>query len=308
MKNLRLAILLGGGILGATGVLLACSSDDTVITDDAGTDAATPDTGIDSGADAADTGADVLIDAGLTFDSFIDQMGEAYCSSLTRCCFGDPNLAEGEPVDGGGAFDSGTYDKTTCINLARRVGWEGSLTNATAANDAGKQVVLDQARALDCVAKVKAVSCLLARTDFVAIRTACFNAIRGTGTAGSNCSTSIECAPGFFCSSTQKCEALRGENEPCGDFTTDNGIAEEACSWRGSGDTNRFCETYDDAGTAIEDAGAWVCRTALPNGSFCNNSAWCAEGMCSIEQFEYICKEPVTYFPREPDNCGQLVK
>lgn len=307
MKNLRLAILVGGGFLGATGILLACSSDDTVITDDAGTDGGgTPETGTeDSG---VDTGTDALVDAGLTFDSFIEKMGDAYCSALSRCCFGDPDLAEGAPIDGGAAFDGGTYDRATCINLARRVGWEGSLTNADVASDAGT-VVLDQAQALDCLAKVEAVSCTLSRADFVTIRSACFDALRGLGTADAPCSASVECASGFFCNgTTNKCEALRGENQPCGDFTTDNGVAEEACSWRGSGDTNRFCMTSDDAGTSIDDAGAWVCQNALPNGSFCNNSAWCAQGMCSIEQFEYICREPVTYFPREPGNCGQLVK
>ncbi len=310
--NHRYTLLLGLGFLTGAGVLIACSSDDAAITvtEDGGADGA-PDTGPSEAGPAPDAGAETgpPFDAGLTFDSFIDQLSDTYCGSLARCCFGDENLKEGAPIDGGGAFNSGVYNKTACTDANRKFGFEGSVFGAVEAADGGL-VTLDQQKALDCIAKVKALKCTLARAEYVAVRDACFGSVLGTGTAGSVCTRSIQCASGFFCNGqTKKCEALRAENAPCGDFTTDESLADEACSWRASGDTNRYCESYDEDGNAIEDAGAWVCKPGRANGAYCNTSAWCGNGMCSIADINSgTCTDPVTYFPRDPSNCGLLVK
>ena len=316
MNTLRLALLFSGGLALTAGVLLACGSDDTIVTgNDAGFDGGAPDTGDDdAGQTPSDAGTDAdarpLIDSGLSFESFTASLADAYCGSLSRCCFGSDTIKDGDPVDGGGAFDGGAFDRAQCVKFTRQVGFEASLNEAELANDAGT-VVLDQALALDCVAKVKALKCSLGRAEFVQVRDACFQAIRGSKTADAGCKSTIECGPGNFCNtSAQRCEGLRSVNDKCGDYA-DAGFGEEACSWRASGDTSRFCESYNQAGELLPRA-SWACKAALANGSSCNNSAWCANGMCSLAEvssaIEFICRDPVTYFPRDPTNCGSLVR
>jgi hypothetical protein len=323
MTPLRLVVSFATGLCAVAGVLLACSEETT--NTDSGNDSGTNDTGTtpnkdtgttepsdsgsDTGADTGpkDAGPDVLVDAAKPLiEKFMEDQAEAYCKSLSRCCFGDANLQNGQPVDGGGAFDSGTYDKAKCLAYTQKIGFEGSLYYVSDLSDAGG-VGIDTAAAADCIAKVTALKCQLGRTEFLQIRDTCFGALQGLRVANGDCKSSLQCAPGHFCKGG-KCEALRLADAGCGDFTTDIGVAEEACSWRGSGDTLRFCESYDQQGTELPVA-SWRCRPALPNGSACNNSAWCADGMCSLAAGpEYKCKDPVTYFPRDPQNCGDLVK
>ena len=120
----------------------------------------------------------------------------------------------------------------------------------------------------------------------------------------------IECAQGFFCKSpggdggTGTCQAARALGQTCGDFTADPTLADEACSWRSSGDTKRYCAFVADfdAGTT-KDAGDWKCANALPNGQGCYLSTWCAAGICDpndtsckaqLPYFEGACKQVVT--------------
>jgi hypothetical protein len=311
MRHFRFALVAVGSVLAAAGVLLACTSDDTVVTDDAGADTGTgPETGTtDSGVDAGEKDAepDVLVDAGLTFPTFREQLANSFCRSIARCCFGDSALAHDAGVDGG------FFDRDSCLSLARSAGFEGSnLFN----EDAGTPLVLNQAQALECVAKVDAIACQLGRAEFVAARSACFNAVRGTAVAGDACATGIDCVPGTFCNrTTSKCENLRGDDAGCGDFIDDTYRAEEACSWRGSGDTNRFCDSWDFAQQAPKPQAEWRCRPAVATGERCLSSPWCADGLCDDRndldnngENDYVCRSPITYFPRTPDFCDSLVK
>src|SRR6185295_13957029 len=97
MKHLRLLALTSCGLFAAYGGLVACS-DDTVITDtptEAGTDA--PDTGTDA---PPDTGADVDAGPPPSATQFAQNLAEAMCGSLSRCCYGAA-VDAGTPVDGG---------------------------------------------------------------------------------------------------------------------------------------------------------------------------------------------------------------
>ncbi len=310
MKNFRFAVVALGSSIAVAGVLLACTSDETIMTsNDAGTDTGTgPDsTTSDAGTDTGieDSGPDVLIDAGMTFETFREKFGDTYCKSVARCCFGDPNLGADAGVDGGGH-----YNQALCLQVSRSGGFEGSLLYN---EDAGTALILNQQQALDCLAKIEAISCTLGRNEFVAARAACFNAVRGTATIGAACTTGIDCVPGSFCNSTTaKCEALRPEDGGCGDFA--GGSPDEACSWRASGDTNRYCDSWDFAAGDFRPQDEWRCRAAQPNGSLCINSTACSEGLCDDRndvdgngETDFVCREPITYFPRTPDFCDSLL-
>lgn len=309
MKNFRFAVVALGSSLAVAGALLACTSDDTIVTpEDAGSDTGT-ETGTDAGTDtgADDASPDALIDAGLTFDSFRDKLADVYCKSVARCCFGDPNLAPDAAVDGGGH-----YNQELCLGGARSGGFEGSLLFN---EDAGTPLILNQAQALECIAKLEAISCSLGRAEFVAARAACFNAVRGTAAIGSACATGIDCVPGSFCNrATSKCEALRPLDGGCGDFSPSGGTADEACSWRGSGDTNRFCDSWDFDQAQLKPQAEWRCAESRPNGQLCINSLGCSEGLCDDRndldengELDYTCRTPITYFPRTPDYCDALL-
>lgn len=303
MKHFRFAVIALGCSLSVAGALLACTSDDTIVThNDASVDAdtSTPDTGVE------DANPDVLIDAGLTFESFREKLADTFCRSVARCCFGDPNLAGDAGVDGG------FYNQALCLQMGQSNGFEGSLLFN---EDAGTPLILNQAQALECMAKLEAISCTLGREEFVAARAACFNAVRGTATVGATCMTGIDCVPGSFCNrATGKCEALRPEDGGCGDFDPSTGNPDEACSWRASGDTNLFCDSWDFVASDFRPTQEWRCQRARANGQLCINSTSCAEGLCDDrndidhnDQVDYICRSPITYFPRTPDYCDQLL-
>ena len=120
---------------------------------------------------------------------------------------------------------------------------------------------------------------------------------------------------GIHLHTTGKCEALRGDDAGCGDFTADNGVANEACSWRGSGDTNRYCEFYDFNADDVLPQDQWRCRTARPNNESCISSLWCGEGLCDDRNDldmsgdpDFVCRTPISYFPPNTDYCNPYVK
>src|SRR5262249_18234059 len=153
--------------------------------------------------------------------------------------------------------------------------------------------------------KVEAITCQLGHADFAAIRTACFNAYHGTTAVGGNCNVGIDCAVGAFCNpTTGKCEALRGADGGCGDFTDDSYLAEQACSWRGSGDTNRNCDSWDFDNAVEKPRSEWRCQPTRANGEWCLTSQWCSQGLCDDRNdldndgfSDYKCRTPITYFP-----------
>jgi hypothetical protein len=289
MKNLRLIAIASGGLLVSVGVILAACSDDTSVNGESG-DSGPESSVIDSGPDAQ---PDANIDSGFQVETFPRDIGEAICESLARCCYGDANLADG------GAVDGGTFAKGKCVDSYRLYGFEGSDFGLPQLD--GGNVELDHAKALDCIAKVKGLSCTLSGTEFQAIRDACFSSLRGKLTSGA-CKSSMECAQGFFCkrpvgsdAGTGTCTAMRGLGAACGDVSSDPFVADEACSWRSGGDTRRYCEFLADFDAGTEkDAGDWKCASGLANGQPCYVSQWCASGIC--DENTLLCSSPVKYF------------
>jgi hypothetical protein len=297
-------------------VLLACGGDDTIVTDDGGPDGAA-DGKADDGADGtADTGGPDVVDAGQpdvksdvvapkNVGEFATQVERALCSSLTRCCFGNANLADG------GAVDGGTYNASECGNLYRDIGFEFSSTGAGLVD--GGEAVVDDVKSVACLDLVGNLPCELTGAQMAAARTACFEALVGTRTAGEKCEGSIECARGLFCSpDAGTCAPLVGDGGSCAIFDTGNDEvdairSEEACSWRGSGDTQLRCEHYDTSRTEPPyyfPRDQWRCRPQVPEGSACNSTVWCKDSICDGYN-GYFCTSPVDTFAELL--CGRVV-
>lgn len=316
MKNLRLIGFTTAALITASAaVLAACSSDTTVSasgdgggqpegsTFEAGTDSGGSDAGADSTTpDAAPDGSDV--DAGLSLVNFADQVADAMCSTLSRCCYGDAKLDGGAPVDGGG-----TYDRAHCVNVFKASGFEGSLNGFEGLT--GK-AALDQASGADCLKKLQALTCSLAGAEFDAARTACFSALHGTQAATQPCKRAVDCAPGNFCDAPANtggtCAPLHATDGTCSSFNTgdqnvDLTLADEICSYRASGTPKLFCNTVDFA-SGVRPKADWKCAAALPNGANCANSLWCNAGVCDPNT--NICSSPDGYFPMS--FCSTFVK
>jgi hypothetical protein len=316
MKNLRLIGFTSAALIASSAAVLgACSSEDTMVsasTDGGGApETSTADTGADTGTDGGgmDGGMDSPIDApsqvdaGLTLLTFANQVADAMCSTLSRCCYGDAKLDGGAPVDGG------TYDRAHCTNVFTAAGFEGSLIGFGGLT--GK-AALDQTNGADCLQKLSALTCNLAGTEFDAARTACFAALRGTQAVAQPCSRSIDCAPGNFCDAPDggagTCAALHAAGGGCATFNTgdqnkDLTLADDVCSYRAGGTPKLFCDTIDFA-AGVRPTADWKCAAALPNGSNCANSLWCNAGICDPNT--NICSSPEGYFPMS--FCSTFVK
>ncbi len=324
MKKLpfRLLTLAGGATFVAAGFVIACSSDDTVVPSpeagvlEAGTDVSS-DTNVTTNDGGGDGGNEAsAFDAGLTIDSYTTQVGEAACSALTRCCYNDPNLDGGAPVDGG------TFNKQACVEAYRDFGFNSAHLGLTRVDKS--RLALDQQKGLDCIAKLKALTCgNITPADNKAISAVCYAAIFGKQTAGQPCTDTFECALGHFCNRSNApdggpgavCEAVRAANAPCGNthdpalnISNAAGRSEYACSFRGSGDTNRYCEYYDipaDGGQATFKAVAdWKCTAARADNADCSNDAWCTSGLCNATTFKCSEPEPVFY---QPEACTDFL-
>lgn len=307
MRNVRLYLVTAAlTTTTAAALLLACGDDVDVSTD---VDGGVPEAGVDATADA-DTGAppaDAGVDAPvIPVLDYAGLVADGLCSSLTRCCFGDANLADGGAVDGG---DGTTrhYDAAQCRTLYRSLGFEYSNIGADQA-DAG--VVVDPVKAQACLDQVKALPCDLPGDKLEEVRASCFEAVVGQRKIGEPCHGSVECAKGAFCDVSGSdggplgtCAALRGQGQSCGvvntgNISTDSESAEEACSWRGGGDTNLRCASYEaDGGAYIQDYAQWTCQPTVALGEICNTTVSCEKGICDIDQ-NYICASPVNYFGR----------
>ncbi len=293
MKRLRFAAIVTGGLVGFMGVLVACSSDDTIVT--------SPDGG-DGGPQQTETGSpdvqmedvrnDVISDpdAGFKPDAAQQQIAEVICETVARCCFGNAMLEAGAPIGGG---DGGTFNKAKCLDLYRENGFEQSSPGPSAAVG---RIQLSQTASADCAQKLKGLSCEVGFAEFQAVRTACYASQVGTQPLNGPCNVTGECVTGAFCNKPDggTCEAIRVDGG-CGDFTDDPALAQHACSNRYSGAPARYCEFYD---FLIDDSlprAQWACKEARGNGEPCASSAWCNAGVCSSETFR--CTSPVTYFP-----------
>ncbi len=328
MKNLRLVAFLGGSFFVSSAmVLAACSSDDTVVT--VTPDSGTPDTGggkdtgtPDTSQPDAQTDANPPIDAGLKLDTFANTVANALCNTLTRCCFGKNNVPEG------GAIDGGTFDRPECVALYSDLGFENSLVGEDAI--AKGNVALDQAKGKDCIDKINALTCNLTGAELKTARAACFGALVGKVAAGQPCRASMECAPGNFCLPDSdggvvdagvldggggtiigKCAPLRGQGGNCSIVVTGNPGSneeiddsirgEEACSYRGGGDTNLRCDSYDFDNAEYRPRDQWTCQPPVGANAGCNTTVWCSDGICDPTS-DYVCKTPVEYFTQSA--CG----
>lgn len=319
MKNLRLFAFTTCSFTLAAACLVAACGDDTIVSVDAGSDSGfdAPTTDAPSGNDGSvtDGGADAksdantLVDAGLTLESYKDRIANTLCGTLAKCCYGSNG-----GVPDSGAVDGGTFKTGQCIDLYKRLGFESSNVGQQLAVTGGN-VELDQAKALDCLAKVNSLSCSLGFAELAAARTSCFEALRGKQTAGQPCKGAMECAPGLFCNPTQAdagagtCAAVRGVGESCNVFLTnsvDNDAvqAEEACSWRASGTPPLHCDTYDYAGTGdYRPRADWKCAAGVGLGQACSQTTWCSSGIC--DPTDFTCRTPVEYFTNNV--CTDLV-
>ena len=291
MSKLRLFGLFYLVPFAAYGVALAaCSDGDSVILDDAGVDSPNSDTGTDPAEAGGDTGIDSGYDAGLKTDTFGEDLANAMCDSLSRCCFGAPT-----PDDGG--VDGGTFNRGACLNFYRQFGFSGS-NRGSEFRDGGR-ITLDQVKADDCLKRVKALTCDTPGTEFQAARTACFGAFTGTVAVGSGCADNIECAPGAYCRTADAgdggmgtCTDLVPTGGNCGS-TGDPTLAEQECSARQSGEPNH-CAFYEFNTDTVLDPSEWVCVPPENVGGRCVTNTWCQNSLCDDNTF--ACVTPSNYF------------
>ncbi len=303
MKKLRaLALISIPTFFSLAGLLVACGDDDTVVTGDGGVDGTSPDAQPDT--EVPEAGPDTGLDAGPPPKSVADfaaQVETALCGSFTRCCFGDANLADG------GAVDGGRYDANECGRLYKGIGFEFSSTGHELVD--GGEAAIDGAKALACLDRIKNLPCALTGPEMTAARATCFDAIVGARTTGQPCEGSIECAKGNFCDPDGgTCAPLRGAGGACSIFDTgsderDSVRSEEACSWRGSGDTQLRCDSYNAETGVYRARGDWKCQPQVEADAGCNSTVWCKDAIC--DAFDgYYCKSPVEIFT---NYCGRVV-
>jgi hypothetical protein len=304
LSKIRLIALgVGAALAGAGAFVAACSSDDTITTQDAGNDVVTPPA--DSGGD--DTGLDAGNDSAM-FDGsvpdFVEQLAVALCHSAARCCFGTTDPPDGS-IDAGNG-DAGSFDKAGCLKLYRENGWEGS-SRYMDQTDAGS-LTLDTVKAANCINGVENVSCNIVGTDLANLRTACFGAFAGTKAVGTACNTALDCAAGEYCkvgsADAGTCASTRPVGGACGDNGTDLSKVDELCTWRGQGG-DEYCQFYSDfASGTVADAGDWKCEAAKGLGGDCNSDGWCTAATCDFTTFK--CTSPEDVYPQ--NLCSVFIK
>jgi hypothetical protein len=238
-------------------------------------------------------------------DTFNVAIGNAVCNALTRCCFNDNDVAEGEPVNG--AAGSGKFNREKCVNTYSNLGFEGSHAGILAIDRTNVQV--NQAKTAACIAKINTLACNLDGAALKDIRATCFDALEGQLVNNDPCKHSVECKKGLFClqrkgEATGTCVPLRTEGQTCGDVVntgddpSDSLAAEVACSSRGGGDTGLMCESY--VWEYKTDRSQWLCKPARANGLVCNTSVSCASGICDPGDNldKYICEPTLAYFTK----------
>lgn len=301
LRSLALASLAFSAALSA--FVIACG-DDTGLAGpdlDGGTDATTTvDTGPGPG-DGGGTDAKPDVAPPKDVNEFKLQVAAALCSSLARCCFGNANVPDG------GAVDGGTYNGSKCEDLYRDIGFEFSSTGASFVD--GGEAVVDDAKSVACLTTVANLSCSLTGAEMSAARKTCFEALVGKGATGTKCEAAIECAAGNFCDPDGgTCAPLRGDGGACAIFNTGNDEvdsvrSEEACSWRGSGDTQLRCDSYDWTNFVYRPRGEWRCQPQVQQDAGCNSTVWCKDAIC--DPFDgYYCKSPVEIFT---NYCGRVL-
>jgi hypothetical protein len=267
----------GGGGNGDASDAATHPDADAQVTDaqvtDAQVDAAAPK---DAGADAAETAdaADAAIvffdagEAGLSVATFTTEIAQALCQGLARCC----TVPNGSSFDMAGCINT---QMTTNFNTGANVADSGDLT-------------LDPVKAQACLNDLASVNCAATTgTDTVKEFDDCYTALSGTLTTGAPCVKSVECVQSDFCDlptdggATGTCQPMRTSGEPCGDFGSRSLVqSEEACSYRGSGNTGLRCANVDLATLTVLDAGTWVCSPEVAPDSGCGFAVDCTTRLC----------------------------
>jgi hypothetical protein len=278
MRSMPKFVGLVGAVLGAGGALgiivVGCGGDDTEVSPDASQfdatsdgDTGTPRTDGTASETGSDAGADVLIepDALPPVEAFPMEATIRLCERYRECCQ--------VPVE--------SWNQQRCVTGTNIAGGVQNLfLHAAALADGGvSNVQYDTAQALLCLARIQGVSCTVTSADYLAIRNACFGALRGTiPLDGGGCTDAIQCAAG-------RCDTSI-DGGVCADFIADGGAcaSSDDCSYRGVYQPPMFC---DDGISRHPDAA--VCGPQLPVDGNCGESAGpvadiegaCTTGICA---------------------------
>jgi len=228
---------------------VGCGGDDTAGTQDGGNGDATVDgtadvaidtlmgdaPTTDGGADSAkDTGPDTAIDAGDP-TGFPDKIVRTACARLESCCL----------------LTNAQFDTNKCVRLLEMFGgYRRTFLVNGHITDAGT-IGYDPVKAAQCLNDVAATACgVLTGTAQSPVENECFAAMPGQLAAGAACASDFECAQGY-CKYlpdggaeggvATRCAPLEGQGGPC--------LTSFACSTRGTGDTNLYCDS--DAGKCV---------------------------------------------------------
>lgn len=266
MRHLRKSATIVAAALAGVGVvsggIIACSSDDTVVTTDGGADTG-PDVQTDTQTPPpppppGDAGKDVIVVEASTLADFLTQNAAATCIRYKECC--------------AGVTDAG-FDLARCNTDFSGTGWDQSITavNATGVTDGGR-IAFDPAAATDCLTGVRNMTCKnTTAAEFRGVWEKCFAAVNGTSPVNGPCRNDVECVKTAYCDTSVDggaCRALLGSGAAC--KPGDPPFLGSQCSYRGTGTVG--CEPQGDAS---------ACGPALANGSTCNYDFDCVSGACS---------------------------
>jgi hypothetical protein len=306
MKKLRSLVMVSvPTIVFATMLVIACGDDTVFVGGDRDAQADRSQPGSDTGTDL-DSGLRADVITPQTVEQFASEVENQLCSRLTDCCFAQPGLPNG------GQLDGGRYSREACATLYKNIGFEFSTRGAGQID--GGEATIDKEKGRACLAEIQLMSCNLAGTDMTRIRATCFDALAGTRAVGQPCETALECQRGLFCDgdgglSGGSCAPLRSDGGACSVYNTGRGpdydsvVSEEACSWRGGGDTKLRCDSYDFGLGDYRPRDEWRCRPQVGLDAGCNSTVWCKDGICDIDGYE--CKSPVRIFFK--DYCDRVV-
>lgn len=278
-------ILVGSGTA-VSATMMGCSGDDTVAQQDASTDVTTdtgndvvigPDVGPDAKpGDGGDAG-----EGGMTVKEFVAQQETLLCQRMATCCFG---------------VDASAFDTPKCLDIVKTTAIEGNTADLNDPKLDVSKVVVDQTKALSCIAGAKTFACpSMTDTEYRNDIQNCFGAVTGIVPTGGGCNVTVECAPGNYCKAGAfvppdagadagdggdsgappkgGCVALAGASNAC-----QGGAFNEACMYRGYlGQPSLRCDTSNFDGGAPSN----TCLPKYPNGNKC---AWdwdCTSELCS---------------------------
>lgn len=158
------------------------------------------DAGTESDGDADLPDVDVpdvdVPDGGTPPAVFVTALQNAYCANYNDCCTGDPSTPAAGP---------------TCLESVQTLGFFSGLLDAYYLNPAvaaSAKVRVDEALMASCLANVAALGCVnvenqVPATAWKGVLEDCSGALYGTGVAGDDCLSDIECGKELSCRGIQ---------------------------------------------------------------------------------------------------------